>query len=41
MQPGDQCVWFLIKLPGVYQFAVQYTGDDPDSKLPVDVTGHF
>ena len=38
MQPEDQCVWYLIKLPDD-RFAVQYAGDEPDRIFPADISG--
>lgn len=37
MQSSD-CVWFLVKF-GDDDFAVQYTGEDPDRDFPIDISG--
>lgn len=38
MQVTDDCKWYLIKTEG-NEFAVQYTGPDPDTAFPVDMDG--
>jgi hypothetical protein len=40
MQLGTSCDWFLIKL-AEDDFAVQYTGDDPDTLFPSNMSGDF
>lgn len=43
MQVGNDCTWFLLKMRQESQdeFAVQYTGSDPDTIFPVDIQGPF
>jgi hypothetical protein len=38
MQPGDECNWFLLE-SSQDEYAVQYTGPDPKSLLPMDIEG--
>jgi len=38
MQPGEGCMWFLIK-SGEDDFAIQYIGPNPDTEFPSDLTG--
>ena len=38
MEGGDECMWYLLK-SHENEFAVQYTGPDPDTALPVDISG--
>ena len=38
MQSGSDCVWFLVKFEDD-DFAVQYTGKDPDRNFPSDISG--
>jgi hypothetical protein len=40
MQIRPNCKWYLIKIQET-EFAVQYTGPDPDIVFPVDITGIF
>jgi len=40
MQRSDECWWYLLK-SGEDEFAVQYTGPDPDKVFPVDMDGTY
>ena len=38
MQPGEDCMWFLLKIPDD-EYAVQYVGPHPDIVFPTDICG--
>lgn len=38
MEAGDGCQWYLVKLT-TGEFAIQYTGADPATVFPANITG--